>query len=48
VIELAFWAAKGAKYEFKVLWEHLKHRFNFAIRIRKETEYELKVSKPGL
>jgi len=44
LIELAFWAAQGAKYEFKVLWEHLKHRFQFAIRVSQEAENEFKIS----
>jgi len=44
LIELAFWAAKGAKYDFKVLWENLIHRFQFAIRVIQEAENELRVS----
>jgi len=42
--ELAFWVVQGAKYEFKVLCKHLKHRFQFAIRVSQEAENELKVS----
>jgi len=44
LIEFAFWAAQGAKYEFKMLWEHLKHRFQLSIRVSQEAENELKVS----
>ena len=44
LIELAFWAAQGAKNEFKVLWEHLRHRFQFAFRVSQNAENEFKVS----
>jgi len=40
LIELAFWVAQGAKYDFKLLWEHL----NFAITVSQEAENEFKIS----